>query len=55
MARQIITRTESGNFCPYHTPLLFANNTSHPSSFQWVATAGPFITGSYADRHPPVW
>lgn len=33
MARQIIIRTESGNFCPYHTPLLFANNTSHPSSF----------------------
>jgi|CXWL01.1.fsa_nt_gi hypothetical protein len=53
MFRPIRVRAGSAAFCPYDTPLLFANNTPCPLSFQWVAATEPFFTGSYADRRKP--
>jgi hypothetical protein len=50
MFRRIHIRTGSANFRSHNTPHQFVKNTPCLVLFQWVATVGPFITGSYADR-----
>lgn len=40
-------------FYPYNTPLVFVKNTPCSLSVQCVATVGPLITGTYADRRKP--
>ena len=51
MFRPIRLRAGFTDFCPYNTPLRFVNHTPRPMPFQWVTTMGPFVVGSYADRH----
>ena len=43
MFRTIRVRAGSAACCPYNTPLLFANNTPYPLSFQSVAATEPFF------------